>query len=149
MLLRRVGGIGSEGEIVEVSDGHARNFLIPRGLAAPATEGTERFAGRMKHVIEARRQKEDAELAALAEKLGKAECTLARKAGEDGKLFGSVTAADVAEALRAQGFEVDRKSVQLPEHIKTTGVFSVRVVTGGSHEASVRVSVVKEHGGKG
>jgi len=146
LLLRNVRDVGTGGEIVDVSEGYARNFLLARGLARLATEGTREFAERLKKQEEQRHAKEDQALKELAERLSTASCTIARRAAEDGKLFGSVGPSDVAEALAKQGFEIDRKAVQLPEHIKTSGVYSVKVRLGGTHEAVVRVWVVREEG---
>ena len=149
LLIRNVEKVGSRGEIVEVSEGYARNFLLPRKLAAMATEGVREYAGRLRKAEEKRRGEEEAKLDELAGRLEGAACSVGRRAHEDGKLFGSVTAADIADALSAQGLEVERKSVLLPEPIKTVGVFPVTVKPGASREATVKVSVVREEDRKG
>jgi large subunit ribosomal protein L9 len=146
LLLKTVKDLGKQGEIVEANEGYARNFLIARGLAAPATEGAKEYSAKLKRLEEKRLAKEQEELKALTARIAASSCTITRKAADDGKLFGSVTNADIADALRSQGLEVDKKAIHLSDHIKTTGVFTVSVRPGAGHEASVKVWIVKEGG---
>jgi large subunit ribosomal protein L9 len=144
LLLKEVDNLGVRGELVQVAEGFARNFLLPRKLAVPATAGIEAQAGRMKAVETKKQEARTAEFKALADKLSGVSCTLARKAGPDEKLFGSVAASDVAEALSAQGLPVERRQVHLPEHLKTLGVFTVPVKLAPEIVAQVKVWIVRE-----
>ena len=143
LLLKEVEHLGVRGQLLQVTEGYARNFLLPRKLAIPATPGVEAQAARMQAAEAKKRDARMAEFKALADKLSGVSCTLARKAGPDEKLFGSVAAADVAEALAAQGFAVDRKQVHLAEPIKALGVYTVTVRVAPGAEAGVKVWVVK------
>ncbi|MFM8868318.1 MAG: 50S ribosomal protein L9 [Ilumatobacteraceae bacterium] len=143
VLLRSdVAGVGRRGDIVNVSSGHARNFLLPNGLAVVASEGTVRQSDSMK---KARQQKEaaDRETATnLIADLGKRQITVTAKAGNEGRLFGSVSAADVAAAIAAQtGASVDRKAVVLGEPIRAVGEHQVTIDMHGV-SGTVTVSVV-------
>ena len=138
LLLKKVEKLGTPGLLVEVSDGYARNFLLPRGLAVTATKGAVKLAEQLKSTEEHRRQAEEQELKEAAKRLSGVSCTISRLAAEDEKLFGSVSAGDIADALCAQGFSVDKKEVALDEPIKTLGVFTVTVRLGQSHEAQVK-----------
>ena len=143
VLLRSdVAGVGRGGDIVNVSSGHARNFLLPNGLAVVATDGTVRQSDSMK---KARQQKEaaDRETATkLIADLGKRQITVTAKAGNEGRLFGSVSAADVASAIAAQtGASVDRKAIVLGEPIRAVGEHQVTIDMHGVN-GTVTVSVV-------
>ena len=143
VLLRSdVAGVGRRGDIVIVSSGHARNYLLPNGLAVVATDGTVRQSDSMK---KARQQKEaaDRETATnLIADLGKRQITVTAKAGNEGRLFGSVSAADVAAAIAAQtGASVDRKAVVLGEAIRSVGEHQVTIDMHGV-SGTLTVSVV-------
>ena len=143
VLLRSdVAGVGRRGDIVNVSSGHARNYLLPNGLAVVATDGTVRQSDSMK---KARQQKEaaDRETATnLIADLGKRQITVTAKAGNEGRLFGSVSAADVAAAIAVQtGASVDRKAVVLGEPIRSVGEHQVTIDMHGV-SGTVTVSVV-------
>ncbi len=144
LLLQDVEHVGPRGDLVTVAAGFARNFLIPRKLAQVATPGGEKFAKQLKAMEGKRRAKLDAEFRALAEKLLGVSCTIPRKAGADEKIFGSVTAQDVAASLAAQGFTVDRKKIHLTEPIKALGVYTVPVKLAPGIESPLKVWVVKE-----
>jgi large subunit ribosomal protein L9 len=127
LLLRAdVEGVGKRGDIVDVADGYARNFLVPKGFAITASQGITAQADQMRR---SRMLKDAADRAAgeeIAKVLVPAVITVTAKAGKEGKLFGSVTSADVIEAVRAQtGIELDRKHLDLTEPIKTTGTHAV------------------------
>jgi large subunit ribosomal protein L9 len=143
ILQKEVDKLGAPGDIVQVADGYARNYLIPRGLASPATKGAVRHAERLKagHEERLRRAKEEAE--ALAGRLAKAPIRIAAQAGEDGRLFGSITAQDVAEELaRALDQPVDRRRVHLEEPIRSLGAHEARVHLHPEVDATVTVDVV-------
>lgn len=144
LLMADVPDVGSEGDVVKVSDGYARNYLFPRKKAAPVTAATRRQLEKMRRDREEKRKLALAEAQALAAKLESASCTIAVKVAEDEKLYGSVTAAMIAEALKSQGFTVDRQTVALETPIKELGVFKVPVKLHPDVEATVKVWVVEE-----
>ena len=128
ILQKPVEKLGDPGDIVEVAAGYARNYLVPHGLAVRAEKGALKHAENLKRAHVSRRSKEKVEFEALASTLIASKVTIAARAGEEGKLFGSVTAADVAGAIAAQtGIEVDRKDVHLDEPIRSLGTHDVRV----------------------
>lgn len=144
ILKRDLPGVGKAGEIVTVADGYARNYLIPRGMAIPATEGNIRALESQRRLMESKRRKREERARQLAERLKNVSCTVKARAGEGDKLFGSVTASEIAEALKAQGIEVDRKDVLLEEPIKELGVFTVPVRLHKDLTVDVKVWVVRE-----
>ena len=128
ILQKTVERLGDPGDVADVADGYARNFLIPRGLAVKAEKGTVRHAESLKRSHEVRIKALKGEFEALATRIIQTPVVVSAKAGEEGRLFGSVTAADIAEALSAQaGVEVDRKDVHLDEPIRSVGTHEVRV----------------------
>src|SRR5437667_6507868 len=129
LLQKPVEKLGSPGEIVEVADGYARNYLMPRGLAVKAGPGMVRHAESLKRAHTTRMGKEKTEFEEIARQLIAAGgISVTARAGEEGKLFGSVTTADIAEAVGSQaGVSVDRKDVHLSEPIKSIGAHEVRV----------------------
>lgn len=143
ILMSDVKSLGTTGTVLEVADGYARNFLLPRGLAAEASKGSLALLEQQR-TAKARR---DAEAVASAEALGKrlegAQVTVPVKAGGNGRLFGSVTNANVADAIHASlGFEVDRHKIDVPENIKSLGSYSVEVRLGKNIVAKTTVKVV-------
>jgi large subunit ribosomal protein L9 len=142
VLLKEVEGLGEAGEAVDVSPGYLRNYLIPRKLAQPATKGALEEARR-------RLEREEAEERAAAERadetaalLAKTVLTITHQAGEDGKLFGSVTSKEIAEAIQAaRSLKVDRKKIRLEEPIRETGTYMVEVEVGGGKTAAVKTIV--------
>lgn len=143
ILKSEVENLGDAGDIVKVSPGYGRNFLIPRGLAIPATEGSVKQADHEKKVADAIRRKQLGASKSLAEKLESTAISIRRETGDDEKLFGSVTNRDVAEALAAEGIEVDRRQIVLDEPIKSIGLFNVKVRLHSQVTASVRVYVIR------
>jgi large subunit ribosomal protein L9 len=139
-----VKNLGKMGDVVGVKDGYARNFLIPKGLVAPADTKNIKAVEHEKKVILERARKLKEAATGLAEKFSQARVTIKAKAGEEEKLFGSVTAMDIADALKAQGFEVDKKQISLEEPIKRLGAYSVEVKVGREVSATVSVEVVPE-----
>jgi large subunit ribosomal protein L9 len=144
VLLAQVEGLGDAGDAVDVSPGYLRNYLIPRKLAQPATKGALEEARRKleRAEEEERRAAERAdETAAL---LSKTVLTINHQAGEDGKLFGSVTSKEIAESIQAaRGLKVDRKKIRLEEPIRETGSFMVEIEVGGGKTASVKTIVAE------
>jgi large subunit ribosomal protein L9 len=144
ILLEDVRGVGAAGAVATVADGYARNLLIPRKLAIPATAANLKDLERHRETIH-RRQVQQAKTAeTLAEKLAGITLTLKAKAGEGGRLYGSVTNADVAEALVAQGVEVDRRHITFPFPIKTVGAHEAKIHLHKDVEATVKLDVVAE-----
>jgi large subunit ribosomal protein L9 len=136
--------LGKRGEIVKVSDGYARNYLLPRKLALPATEGNKKHVERERRIMETREADERAQAEAIAARLSSIDITIARRVGETEQLYGSVTAADIAEFLKGKGFEIDRRKLILPEPIKTVGEHDVPLKLHRDVTAPLKVKVVKE-----
>jgi large subunit ribosomal protein L9 len=128
ILQKTVERLGDPGDVADVADGYARNFLIPRGLAIRAEKGAIRHAESLKRAHEARTKARKGEFEALAAQLIRAPVVVTARVGEEGRLFGSVTAADIAEALSTQaGVPVDRRDVHLEEPIRSVGTHEVTV----------------------
>jgi large subunit ribosomal protein L9 len=145
ILLQDVENLGSKGAVVDVSKGYLRNFLIPRKLAEPATKGGLAAAAEAGAAAERAHEQLIAQSGELAELLSNTVLTIVRQAGDDGRLFGSVTNADIAEAIKeARGVEVDRRKVALDEPIKQVGTFIVELELGGGVPASVKTMVVAQ-----
>ncbi len=142
LLLKDVAGLGPSGAVKEVKEGYARNYLLPRGLALAATDGTLRaFQDRQKAVLD-REQRERTEAERLAGALGELVVEVRARAGEGGRLFGSVTAQDIADALGARGYRISKKQVELDEPIKSSGFFKVPIRLGQRIVAHVDINVV-------
>lgn len=140
-----VENIGRKGDLIEVTDGFARNFLVPRGLAMKATKGVVQQAEAMRRNREARDARDRDAAQALADQLTGKRVELRARAGEGGRLFGSVTSADVADAVRAQtGVELDRRKTQLAEPLKELGAVEVPVKLHADVEVILTVDVVPE-----
>ena len=144
ILREDVKSLGKAGELVRVKPGYARNFLLPRGLAFEATEGNKKRIAAETRARGARDQAERTEAERFAATLGAVALTLKGKAGEEGKLFGSITAQDLADALAAQGHQVDKRRIELEHPIKTVGHHTVAVRLHSEVHAEVHVSVVAE-----
>jgi large subunit ribosomal protein L9 len=143
ILQETVENLGSTGDIVKVRDGYARNFLVPRGLAVVADERNVRRLNHQKRLAESRKLKALSVAQALAEQLSSAAVTINKEAGEDNKIFGSVTNRDIAEALAADGFEVDRRLIHIDEPIRTLGVKQVLVKIHADVQTPLTVYVTK------
>jgi large subunit ribosomal protein L9 len=139
--------LGKRGEIVKVSDGYARNYLLPRKLALPATEGNKKHVERERKIVETREAGEKAQAEAIAARLSTIDVTIARRVGDTEQLYGSVTAADITEYLKAKGFDVDRRKLILPEAIKTIGEHNVPLKLHREVTVPLKVKVVKEGAG--
>jgi large subunit ribosomal protein L9 len=145
LILREdVDNLGRGGDVVDVKPGYGRNFLLPRGLAVTANTKNLREIEHQKAVATAKAAKLRASADAVAKRLAETPITLKRKVGEQDKLFGSVTALDIAEALAARGLEIDRRSIDLSEPIKTVGDFEVGVKLHHDVVGKAKVKVVAE-----
>lgn len=143
VLRADVESLGKKGDLLEVSDGYARNYLVPRGLAMRATKGTVKQAESMRRSREARDEREREAAQALADQLTGRALQVGAKAGEGGRLFGSVTSADIADAVRAQlGVELDRRRLELPEPLKALGPAEVPLRLHPDVEVTLQVEVV-------
>jgi large subunit ribosomal protein L9 len=142
ILLKDVDTLGPRGTVVDVSKGYLRNYLIPRKLAQPATKGALVEARRAQEAQQRASQEAQARAGEYAEQLNKTVLTIAQKAGEDGRLFGSVTTQDIAEAIEeARGIDVDRRKIHLDEPIKNIGTYQVVVEVADGVTATVKVMV--------
>ena len=142
LLLENVRGLGDRGTVKDVKDGYARNYLFPRGLALEATPDNLQVQQRHQHVTEQRVQRTQEEMRAVVTALGQAVVELRAKGGEGGRLFGSVTADDIAQALAARGFVITKKQIELAEPIKTAGFYTVPVRVGPGVVARVDLNVI-------
>ena len=136
--------LGRAGEMVRVKPGYARNYLLPKGLAYEATEGNRKRIAAETRVRAARNQAEQSEAERVAGSLSGLTLTLKGKAGEEGKLFGSITSQDIADALAREGYSFDRRRIELEHPIKTTGTHAVSLRLHPEVHAELRVSVVAE-----
>lgn len=142
ILTREVAGLGLAGDIVEVTDGYGRNFLVPRGAAITWTKGAERQIGQIKRARDAREIRDLSHAREIKTDLERLSVTLTARAGRDGRLFGSVTSGDIAVAVKdAGGPTLDKKRIQLPGHIKTTGAHTITIDLHPDVVASVPVNV--------
>ena len=144
ILREHVDNLGRRGDVVKVADGYARNYLLPRRLALAVTEANKRQIDRERKVAEARETEERAAAEAVAQRLAQLEIEIGRRVGENETLYGSVTSADIAHALAAKGFEIDKKKIQLPDPLKALGETMVPVRIHRDVTAQVKVRVVPE-----
>ena len=144
ILREHVDHLGRRGEIVKVSDGYARNYLLPRKLALPATEGNKKHVERERKIMESREADEKGQAETMAARLSAIDITIARRVGDTEQLYGSVTAADITDYLKEKGFEVDRRKLILPEAIKTIGEHDVPLKLHREVTVPLKVKVVKE-----
>ena len=145
ILNKDVKGTGKAGDVVKVSDGYARNMLIPKGLATEATQGNIRHLEKQKAIAAEKKAEEKAAAKEQAEKIGNLTITIKTKAGDGGKIFGSITSKDIAEGLKSQhGIEVDKKKIQLSSPIKQTGEMSVDIKLYSEVSAELKVKIEAE-----
>ena len=145
ILNRDIKGTGKAGDVVKVSDGYARNMLIPRGWATEATEGNVRSLEKQKAIAAEKKAEEKAAAQAQAEKIKTLSVTIKTKAGDGGKIFGSITSKDVADALKAQHkLTVDKKKIQLDSPIKQTGEMEVAIKLYPEVTTTLKVIIVAE-----
>lgn len=144
ILQSNVPNLGNSGELVKVRPGFARNFLLPRNLAVPATTAQINRLNHEKAVAVARADKNKKEAQVLAEKISALKITMARPVGEDNKLFGSVTAKEIENEVKKTGIAFDRKKMHLAEALKSVGVFEIPVKLMADVTATLKVEVVKK-----
>jgi large subunit ribosomal protein L9 len=144
ILRETVENLGRRGEVVKVADGYARNYLLPRKLALPATEGNKKHVERERRIVEARESEEKGQAEAIAARLALVDITIPRRVGETEALYGSVTSGDIADYLRTKGFEIDRRKLILPEPIKIVGEHAVPLKLHREVTVPLKVKVVKE-----
>src|SRR5215471_950648 len=144
ILREHVDNLGRRGEIVKVADGYARNYLLPRKLALLATEGNKKVIERERAKFDAKEAEEKKVAEAIAERVNNVEIEISRKVGETEALYGSVTTADIADALRAKGLEIDKRKIVLQEPIKKLGAFDVPIRLHRDLSTHVKVRVVAE-----
>ena len=147
ILIKDVDNLGLTGQVLKVAPGYARNFLLPTGAALPATPGNLKMLAKKRAEFEARAKAEKDQAVDLRNKLAEVRLVFRRKTGEKGKLYGAVTAIDIAEALTAEGFNIDRKRLRLSEPLKNVGDFEVPVRLHSEITATFRVSVLPEDEG--
>ena len=144
ILREHVDNLGRRGEIVKVADGYARNYLLPRKLALLATDGNKKQVERERAKFDAKEAEERGVAEALGARIGGLDLQISRKVGETEALYGSVTSGDIADALHAKGFDLDRRKVQLHEPIKKLGEYEVPVKLHRDVTVQVKVTVGKD-----
>ncbi len=144
ILKDEVPSLGGVGDVVQVADGYARNYLVPKGLAVKATRGNLKTLGAQRQAWLKKQQRIKEVAVSLKGKLESLSLNFSRKAGEDEKLFGSVTSIDIETALKEKGFDLDRRKINLTEPIKALGVFTVPVKLHPEVSADLKIWVVKE-----
>lgn len=143
ILRQAVENLGKPGDLVAVKAGYARNYLIPRGFALAANEGNKKRIEQQKARLEAAENERREAAQKLADRLEQVSLTFSARVGEEEKLFGSVTAADIAQQLHAQGFEIEKRQVDLHEPIKSLGVYRIPIKLHADVKPEVRVWVIK------
>ena len=144
ILRQAIDNVGKPGDIVKVSAGYARNFLLPRGLAYEATPGNRKRIEQEKVRLEAAENDRRDKAQTIANRLESVSLTFSARVGEEEKLFGSVTAADIAQQLHAQGFEIEKRQIDLHEPIKALGVYKVPLRLHADVKPEIRVWVIKQ-----
>lgn len=144
ILREDISNLGVRGDVVKVAAGYARNFLLPKKLAVPATDSNRKIVEQERQAHLRREAKQIGEAQELAKLVGAVTVTIARKAGENDQLFGSVTAADISDALTAQKYNVERRKISLDEPIRTLGEHKVTVRLHREVTAEITVNVIRE-----
>jgi len=144
ILLENVPSLGKAGDLVKVSDGYGRNYLIPQKKAVLATEKSLKVIEHQKRLVQQRIEKAKKDAEKMAQQIEKLSCTFAKTVGESGKLFGSVTSMDIENYLKENGIELDRKKISLEEPIKNLGMFTVPIKLHPEVAAHLKVWVVQE-----
>jgi len=144
ILKESIENLGRTGDVVKVSDGYARNFLIPRNLVLLANESNQAALDHHKKVLEKKRESEKTSAEELGQKISAYSCTLKKKVGEGDKIFGSVSTAEIAGELTKAGFKVQKRTITLPEVIRTLGVHTATVKLHPEVEVSMKIWVVKQ-----
>ena len=144
ILQEEVANLGQIGDIVKVRDGYARNYLLPRGLAVQANRRNVRVLEHHKRLVAAKKERVQRQAQTLLDQLSALSLTIPAKAGEEGRLFGSVTNIDLEAALKEQGLTLDRRKILLDEPIKQLGSYEVPVNLGGALRANIKLEVTAE-----
>ncbi len=144
ILTENVKGLGTIGEVVKVKPGYGRNFLVPQGLAVEASERNIKELDHHKRQLARKAAKLSKEAADVKARIEAVECTFVHKASDEGKLFGSVTTKEIAEALAAKGIEVDRRKILLDQPIKDLGMHEVDIKLNAGVNATIKVNVISE-----
>jgi large subunit ribosomal protein L9 len=144
ILRQAVENLGHPGDVVTVSNGYARNYLLPRGVAFQATEGNKKRISQEKTRLETAEGQRRSAAEEIAKKLEEVSITFAARVGEEGKLFGSVTTGDIADQLAAQGFTIEKRLVDLHEPIKALGVYRVPIKLHADVKPEIKVWVIKQ-----
>jgi len=144
ILRQAVENLGKPGDVVKVSNGFGRNHLLPRGMAFEATPGNLKRIAQEKTRLEAAENERRNAAQTLAERLEQVSLTFSARVGEEGKLFGSVTAADIAHQLEGQGFQIEKRQIDLHEPLRTLGVFRVPVRLHADVKPEIKVWVIKQ-----
>ena len=144
ILRQAIDNLGHPGDLVKVSPGYARNFLLPRGLAYEATPGNIKRIAQEKARLEAAEGERRSAAEEVAKRLEEVSITFAARVGEEGKLFGSVTTADIAAQLAAQGFEIEKRQIDLHEPIRSLGVYRVPIRLHADVKPEIKVWVIKQ-----
>lgn len=144
ILRENISKLGNAGDIVKVAAGYARNYLLPRGLAARANEGNINQLKHEKHQIFLRQEKAKREATKFANELKDISVTLPRQVGEENRIFGSVTNRDIAEELRKEGYKIHRRQITMDENVKTLGVYECSVKLHPEVDVAVKVWVVSQ-----
>lgn len=144
ILRNAIDKLGHPGDIVDVSSGYARNFLLPRGFAFLATEGNKKRISLEKGRLEAAENDRRAAATTIAEKLAEVSVTFAARVGEEGKLFGSVTTADIAHQLEVQGYHIEKRQIELNEPLKSLGVYRVGIRLHADVKPEIKVWIIKQ-----
>lgn len=142
ILIKKVKKLGNPGDIIDASDGYARNYLIPKGLATEATDGNLKELKKKKAAAKKKKDEEIQEAKTLAEKISTYQVTIPTKGGENGRLFGSITSKDIAEALEKQyNVKIDKKKINLSAPIKQTGEFTIEIKVYPEITAKLKVKI--------
>ena len=144
ILREHVDNLGRRGEVVKVANGYARNYLLPRKMALVVNEANKKQIEREREAAEARELEEKSQAEAFGQRLSQTEVEIARRVGENNTLYGSVTSADIAQALLAKGFEIDKRKIQLADPIKGLGEYTVAVKVHREVVSQVKLKVVPE-----
>jgi large subunit ribosomal protein L9 len=144
ILREHVDNLGRRGDVVKVAAGYARNYLLPQKLALPVTDASRRQIAREREKAEARDAEEKATADALAQRIAAVDISIPRRVGENQTMYGSVTSADIAQALASKGFEVEKRRIHLPDAIKSLGEHTVPVRIHRDVTADVKIKVVPE-----
>jgi len=144
ILREHVDNLGRRGDVVKVAAGYARNYLLPRSLALPVTVASKRQIEREREKAEARDAEERAAAEALSQRVGAFDISISRRVGENNTMFGSVTSADIAHALAAKGYEIEKRKITLAEPIKSIGEHTVQVKVHRDVTTDLKIKVVPE-----